>query len=115
MPDQNQSEEARKAIQDAMAEHPTSERPTQLHLFDPDDIDIVSRSERMAQECIEAGEPFFVLRAKDMFSVMAVHNYAKLVEEYGPLDVEFHGAVTDSAQEMREWQQANPQRVKYPD
>ncbi len=74
-----------------------------------------SRSEFIAAECVESGEPFFVLRAKDIFSVMAVHNYAKLVDEYGPLDMEFHEGVTLMAHKMREWQQANPDRVKYPD
>ena len=89
------------------------EEPTQLRLFE---IDVeASRSERMVAECVAAEEPFFVLRAKDMFSVMAVHNYAKLVEEYGPLDLEFHGNVGDAVQEMRAWQMANPDRVKYPD
>ena len=89
--------------------------PEQLTLFDPDDLDIVSRSERIAQECIDSREPFFVLRAKDIFAVMAVHNYAKLVEEYGPLDTEFSMSVMDSAEEMRKWQVANPERIKYPD
>ncbi len=75
----------------------------------------LSRSEQIAVECIENDEPFFVLRAKDIFSVMAVHNYAKLTEEFGPLDVEFHEAVTEAGKEMRRWQMANPERVKYPD
>ncbi len=74
-----------------------------------------SRSEFIAAECVESGEPFFVLRAKDIFSVMAVHNYSKLVEEYGPMNIEFHGNIGDLVHEMREWQQANPDRVKYPD
>ena len=74
-----------------------------------------SRSEVIARECVENDEPFFVLRAQDIFSVMAVHNYAKVVDEYGPLNTEFHGAVSDAARAMREWQMAHPERVKYPD
>ncbi len=93
-----------------------SEQMAQLTLFDRDEIgEKLSRSERMALECMETDEPFFVLRAKDIFAVMGVNNYSKLVDEYGPLDVEFHAAVLDVAQEMREWQMANPERVKYPD
>ena len=92
------------------------EQMAQLTLFDRDEIDEkLSRSERIALECMENDEPFFVLRAKDIFAVMGVNNYSKLVDEYGPLDVEFHAAVMDVAQEMREWQMANPERVKYPD
>ncbi len=88
----------------------------QLTLFDRDEIDEkLSRSERIALECMENHEPFFVLRAKDIFAVMGVNNYSKLVDEYGPLDVEFHEAILDVAQDMREWQMANPERVKYPD
>ncbi len=89
--------------------------PKQLMLFDDDDSDIVGRSARMAQECIDADEPFFVLRAKDIFAVMVVYKYQQLVDEYGPLDTEFHMHVADAAEEMREWQMANPERVKYPD
>ena len=81
-----------------------------------DDInEKLRRSERIALECMENDEPFFVLRAKDIFAVMGVNNYSKLVDEYGPLDVEFHAAVMDVAQEMREWQMSHPERVKYPD
>ncbi len=76
---------------------------------------ILTKSELIAVECVERDEPFFVLRAKDIFSVMAVHSYAKLTEEYGPLDTEFHEHVTEAAQEMRNWQLANPEHVKYPD
>ncbi len=136
MPDQSQSDEAAAAIagmggygagtdeeqrlQKARL-RTAREHPTQLSLFDVATMDefvdeeSLSRSEQIAIECVENSEPFFVLRAKDIFSVMAVHNYAKLVEEYGPLDIEFHGNLSDLVQEMREWQQSNPDRVKYPD
>ena len=101
-----------------MDEH-VPRKPKRLTLFDRTDgrygEQERSRSEIIAIECVESGEPFFVLRAKDMFSVMAVNNYSKLVDEYGPLDTEFHVAVLDIAQEMREWQMAHQDRVKYPD
>ena len=93
--------------------------PEQLTLFEAGAFDTtdeeLGRSANIALECMDSGEPFFVLRAKDIFAVMGVNNYSKLVDEYGPLDVEFHAAVMDVAQEMREWQMANPERVKYPD
>ncbi len=93
--------------------------PEQLTLFEDGEytgeMEDRDRSAHIALECMQSGEPFFVLRAKDIFAVMGVNNYSKLVDEYGPLDVEFHAAVMDVAQEMREWQMANPERVKYPD
>lgn len=73
------------------------------------------RSAGIVWDCLAGNEPFFVLRAKDIFSVMAVHNYEKMVEEYGPLDLEFHEAVSRQVSAMREWQMQHPELVKYPD
>ena len=72
----------------------------QLRLFESLEEQELSRSERIAVECVERGEPFFVLRAKDIFAVMAVRNYEKLVEEYGPLDLEFHEQIAEIAAEI---------------
>ncbi len=74
-----------------------------------------SKSERIVQECLHDNEPFFVLRAKDIFSVMGVHNYLKLVEEYGPVDYAYQEGVSGVARDMREWQTSHPDRIKYPD
>ncbi|KKM76096.1 hypothetical protein LCGC14_1383590 [marine sediment metagenome] len=74
-----------------------------------------SKSELIVQECLRDEEPFFVLRAKDIFSVMGVHNYLKLVEEFGPVDFDYQEGVARVAITMREWQTSHPARIKYPD
>lgn len=74
-----------------------------------------SKSELIVQECLRDDEPFFVLRAKDIFSVMGVHNYLKLVEEYGPVDFDYQEEVARVSINMRNWQTAHPERIKYPD
>lgn len=87
----------------------------QLTLFDVGDGDSLSKSERIAVECRSTGEPFFVLRAKDIFSVMAVREYASLVEQYGPVDYDFQEQLEEQVKSMREWQIRHPYEVKYPD
>lgn len=88
--------------------------PIELDVY-PKALDYLGKTGRIVRECLVNQEPFFVLRAKDLFSVMAVRNYLKLVEEYGPYDPEFDEGVMECIQQMREWQQNNPGQVKYPD
>lgn len=59
------------------------------------------------------GEPWFALRARDVYSVKGVEAYAKLCEEMGLVD---HAAgVRQAIKQMFEWQCANPDKVKIPD
>lgn len=92
----------------------------QLRLFDLEELEEDNpahdlRTLRMVEDCLDNDEPFFVLRAKDIFSVMAVRNYGDLVEKYGPLDFDFQKRLLEHAERMREWQVSNPSLVKYPD
>lgn len=90
----------------------------QLTLFNGglfDESDPPSKSVRIAHECYGTGEPFFVLRAKDIFSVMAVRKYAELVESYGPIDYDFQEQLEEQVQRLRDWQVEHPHDVKYPD
>ena len=63
---------------------------------------------------LHEGEPVFIFRAQDILSVMVLSHYAKLIEDYtsggGQLT-----SVIDTANEFREWQRANPGKVKLPD
>lgn len=74
-----------------------------------------AKARKIIAEADETGEPVFVLRAKDIFSVMLVTQYAETIEKYGPQDHEFGEAIHDQLNHMRNWQQANPSRVRYPD
>ncbi len=77
--------------------------------------DELTKSERIAIECVENDEPFFVLRAKDIFSVMVIRNYQKMVEDYGPYDQDFQIAVAEEVERMRDWQHGHSSLVGYPD
>lgn len=75
----------------------------------------LTKSEQIVIECVKHDEPFFVLRAKDIFSVMAIRGYQKMVEDYGPYDQDFQIAVASEVENMRSWQFANAHEVRYPD
>lgn len=61
------------------------------------------------------GEPVFVFRAKDFFSVMILAHYAEIIEKYGPDDADFHRDVIDHLNEFKQWQRENVDKVRYPD
>lgn len=63
---------------------------------------------------LEPGEPFFVFRAKDILSTMALDEYAKLVERYGPLSDQLQ-SIGDAIHAFQVWQRNNPDKVKLPD
>lgn len=74
-----------------------------------------SKGLRIVEECLATGEPFFVFRAHDIFSNMVLVQYAKLLEDYGPDDVDMLAGVVDQLGEFKEWQKNHPRLVKYPD
>jgi len=73
------------------------------------------KAAKIIREASDTGEPVFVLRAKDIFSVMAVTEYARLVELYGPMDHEFDEAIHNQLNAMKEWQREHAMEVRYPD
>ena len=59
------------------------------------------------------GEPWFALRAKDRFSVLAIEEYARICEAY---NLTAHAAgVRQAIEQMEEWREANPDKIKIPD
>ncbi len=76
---------------------------------------VLTKSEEIVIDCVNNDEPFFVLRAKDIFSVMLIRNYQKMVEDYGPYDQDFQIAVADEVERMRDWQHGHSRLVGYPD
>lgn len=58
-------------------------------------------------ERLHPGEPFFLIRAQDVYSPAAIQAYAAISQRHH----EIHPVVT----EFLEWQKANPDKVKKPD
>jgi hypothetical protein len=60
-------------------------------------------------------EPIFILRAKDLFSVMAIVEYLRVIEAYAPSDSEFQESIVNILERFKTWQKENIHRVRYPD
>lgn len=70
--------------------------------------------DRQVAECQASEEYFFVIRGSDFFSVQAMVAYIRLVEDYGPRDLDLHEALYRELNKLREWQTANPEKVSFP-
>lgn len=75
----------------------------------------VKTAESILAKARAQGEPVFVFRAKDFFSVMILAHYAEIIEKYGPDDAQFHRDVIDHLNDFKEWQRQNVDKVRYPD
>lgn len=58
-------------------------------------------------EKLHPGEPFFLIRAQDVYSPAAVQAYATISGQ--------HHLIHPVVQEFLDWQKANPDKVKQPD
>jgi hypothetical protein len=74
-----------------------------------------SKGERIVHQCLENGEPFFVFRARDIFTIMVLKHYIKIVEDYGPDDPDFQWTIVHFINELKDWQRAHVGQVRYPD
>lgn len=74
-----------------------------------------SKGESIVYHCLKDGEPFFVLRARDIFSIMVIREYLRLIENYGPENIEFQQTLVDIINVFRGWQTNRPTMVRYPD
>jgi len=74
-----------------------------------------SKGERIVHQCLQDDEPFFVFRARDIFTIMVLKHYMKIVEDYGPDDPDFQSTIVDFITELRMWQSIHPRQVRYPD
>ena len=96
---------------------PVFERDGHITRF-PRMVDVAKiggKAEKIIAEVAESGEPIFILRAKDIFSVMAVARYIGMLEEYGPDAHDMTVGATEQQNVMKAWQRANVERVRYPD
>lgn len=73
------------------------------------------KGHRIIKECEKSDEPYFVFRAKDFFSVQVLAHYQKLIEDFGPSNIEFQEVVSKATQAFKDWQRDNMGKVRYPD
>jgi hypothetical protein len=76
---------------------------------------IPGKSEQILLECLENDEPFFILRAKDFFTLHTLVYYIEQVEKFGPTNPEFEEDVVERINDVKAWQAANPHLVRFPD
>lgn len=74
-----------------------------------------SKGERIVRQCVASGEPFFVLRAKDLLSVGPLKAYRDAVDEYEGDDPSMVIGVTEQLEAFKRWQRANPDKIRLPD
>jgi hypothetical protein len=75
------------------------------------------RNRRIFEDATAAGEPVFVLRAKDTYAPYAIEQYGGLVAagEGDRFDPAFGEALDAAVSRFHEWRRANPDSVKAPD
>lgn len=62
---------------------------------------------------IPTDEPVFILRGQDRLSVETLSDYCRSLELHGIMSVRIRAK--EALQQFRDWQEANPGRVNYPD
>lgn len=74
-----------------------------------------SKGEKIVAECLNDEEPFFVFRARDIFTPMVLKHYIKLLEDYGPDDPDMQADIVRFINLLKDWQKKNVAEVRYPD
>lgn len=74
-----------------------------------------SKRDRIVRECRDRGEPFFVVRAKDVLSVFALDEYTRIVERYAPGEHELLEGIQQTLDDFRLWQSEHRDQVRFPD
>lgn len=74
-----------------------------------------SRDERIVRQCRETNEPYIIFRAKDILSLFALLEYERQIEHFQGDDHEFAEELAERIQEFKQWQRANPDKIKLPD
>lgn len=70
---------------------------------------------RIVEECEATGEPYFVVRAKDMLGLMVVIEYARLLEIYRPGAFDMAEGIANARNSFVKWMDENPTAVHLPD
>lgn len=120
MSDQREPTEAEKALAELPSRQdigPFKGPNNLLHTHEGDDVlsKYTGKARSIIEKCAETGEPIFVFRARDIFSVRVIADYLREVEQYGPSDHEFQQEIAQGLQTFKDWQHAHPGQVRYPD
>ncbi len=89
----------------------------QLHTRPTDyDHDILhGKAQHILEKVKGTDEPIFILRARDLLSVPTILKYLELYGEFMPRTVDFEASVVNAVEGFRQWQQDNPDKVRWPD
>lgn len=89
-----------------------------VNIVDNDEV-ILGQIEGKAAEilaaCAQTDEPIFVLRGQDIFSVMGMGGYLRIVGDFAPDDIEMQSSIVDEIAAFKHWQKNNMDKVRYPD
>lgn len=70
---------------------------------------------RIVEECESIGEPYFVVRAKDVLGVMILVEYQRLIDTYRPSNHHMGAAISNIRTDFVQWMDAHPGEVHLPD
>lgn len=76
---------------------------------------VTGKAAKILAECASTDEPIFVLRGKDIFSVLGIAGYLDFLEKYSPDDHDLMAELVDQVAEFKQWQKNNMDKVRYPD
>lgn len=78
---------------------------------------ISGKAAKIIADCAQSdtGEPIFVLRAQDIFSIMGIAGYLDLIEKFSPNDHNMEAELCDVIEMFKRWQSENRDQVRYPD
>lgn len=69
----------------------------------------------IVEDCMKKGEPFFVVRAKDQYSIFALKGYITAINGIGSINEAFKASVQDILKRFQTWRSENYAQVKTPD
>lgn len=76
---------------------------------------IRGKAAKIIEACAKTDEPIFVLRAQDIFSVMAIGSYVDLLAKFAPGDYDMEESLVELITEFKTWQRNHISEVRYPD
>lgn len=78
-------------------------------------VEVSKSAVGIVQSAFDNGEPVFVLRAKDIFSLPVIGEYLNRVRQYGPTNPSYEKDIEHIFQAFRTWQEMHLGQVRYPD
>lgn len=76
---------------------------------------ISEKDQSIIDAVADTDEPIFVLRGKDILAASIIAQYHTQFQKHGPDNSAFLTQVSNRLKEFQDWQNANTNRVRYPD